>query len=1568
MEIKQRTERMSGISARRKAKQLIALTLAVIVASPAAGYGAETGEETETSTYIEALADVAGLDDAISAPAFEGGELPPAETTTGSVSGANIDQAVEADTYIGDSDISKLDILPLRIAPPVVESPVSIGGAAVESSDWYALTDSDGVVTVEGASADNWNVHVQIGETTATVTLKDATVINTEVAHAVSVNGYDLDIVLEGTNNQIGTDKNAYGYGVYSGSGGDVSISGSGDLTLKGGYGININGVPGDVSIDIEGALKMESKWQMVFTGGNLAVRAKSINLEGYYVICDEASLAATDGDVVVVGHGDEGIRYGSASGKNLTISAPQGSVSLSAGKYAVYGDEYKSANISAKYDVSITGVVKSGEVSISSETGGIIINSVYEAISNARTSVSLSAPLGDVNLRTSNMYDNIISGNGYELTVIAGEILDVQSANGISGYGTADIKAQSVRAAITGEGYAFVGGALSISSPEGDNCTEVYVSGGGGRRNVLMASNLTVRADRVTVVSDASAESAIRTTGNVTIGDAGMIVGSISVGGVNNISENILRVDKNGGDVSTSGLNLKVAPEQITYYSAGSGYALFTPAHDPAHDENLDTLLLHGAVIETNANLDTPISLGSDTLIKLEGENSIENVYADRGVGIRAIASSGEEQALIFESGSGASLDVSAWQCTNAGDMTISGGRVNMNGEVYGICSQDNLIIQNGAQVFAKGGESGAAIMLDNFNPEADRCDLTVKGGSTLEFDGELSIAGDIWIYGDSKLKIDGWDSLYPKGAINIEDGSELENNGRIMITKPDMTPEQIKAMKLTGTGVVKVVIEGDEKEGPPEWRTFTNDGTPLNTVSESLDVEDSGQEDKTVADDGYAWDSESKTLTLGNVLVEGNIILPGGSTVRTDAGAAVLGIIQSSEGSALDITFTGSALLRIDGGISGGINGDTINVQSGAQVNVNGSIFLGGSGGQGGTLNVDGAGTTMNIQSGMAYGVMCDTINIRNGASLVSRASGSDTRGVMALRGGVHITGGSTLDAGCDYGVYIIGGKLELDDTSRLITNGSVAPFCIVDKTSARDQSEVLQLPGVPSGTEIKSVTGEIATYWSLVDAAGSLRVSDENSEPVTLTGAKTGKLSFFKAVAPAPDEDKPDEDKPDEDKPDEDKPDGSNPGNSSGGGGSSSGDSSDESFTAKLKSGNIMDGPVIAVVNAEANVKGSHAVVVITDAMVKSAIEKAQYEAELQKKTANGIGAEVHVNAPGAKSITVITEREALNRLVSNYLKLFNITGLPVHFSFDQDSLKQQQNKGTGDIKLVIEPYNDKNFSSAYEISLSTLKKGKLVSINSVDKGTVTVSIPYTPAQNESAGGLYGAYVDENGNINRIQGSAYDKASGCVIFATAHFSKYGVGYSAPSERFTDISSHWAKESIEYVADRGLVSGSSETTFSPGSAATRGTLVMALGRLAQVDTSAYTGNQFTDVSSEKEYCPYIEWAYSKGIIKGIGNGRFAPEKAITREEIAVIFANYANVIGDTLPDSRKFEAYLDDSLIGNNYRYAIKSMQQAGIMTGSENRFNPKGNTTQAELSSIIHRYIKFVTKGEI
>jgi glucan-binding YG repeat protein len=186
--------------------------------------------------------------------------------------------------------------------------------------------------------------------------------------------------------------------------------------------------------------------------------------------------------------------------------------------------------------------------------------------------------------------------------------------------------------------------------------------------------------------------------------------------------------------------------------------------------------------------------------------------------------------------------------------------------------------------------------------------------------------------------------------------------------------------------------------------------------------------------------------------------------------------------------------------------------------------------------------------------------------------------------------------------------------------------------------------------------------------------------------------------------------------------------------------------------------------------------------------------------------------------------------------------------------------------------------------------------------------------------------------------------------------------VGYTAPSARFTDIENHWGKEAIDYVVGRGLLSCFLETTFAPDVAMTRGMLVTALGRLAGVDTKTYTKNSFTDVKADSAYRPYIEWAYSKGIIQGIGGNQFAPDWVIHREEIAVIFANYAKATGYILPITREATTYADTSSIGNGYKEAVKAMQQAGIMMGgSGNKFNPKGNATRAEVSAMLHRYIK-------
>jgi hypothetical protein len=114
--------------------------------------------------------------------------------------------------------------------------------------------------------------------------------------------------------------------------------------------------------------------------------------------------------------------------------------------------------------------------------------------------------------------------------------------------------------------------------------------------------------------------------------------------------------------------------------------------------------------------------------------------------------------------------------------------------------------------------------------------------------------------------------------------------------------------------------------------------------------------------------------------------------------------------------------------------------------------------------------------------------------------------------------------------------------------------------------------------------------------------------------------------------------------------------------------------------------------------------------------------------------------------------------------------------------------------------------------------------------------------------------------------------------------------------------------------------------------------------------------------VTAGQYYAPYIEWAYGKGIVKGTGNSQFVPNRPVTREEIAVIFANYVKAAGQTLPSTHEATIYGDADRIGSIYKDGVTAMQQAGIMMGDKNKkFNPKASATRAEVAAILQRYLE-------
>ncbi|WP_026892570.1 S-layer homology domain-containing protein [Lacrimispora aerotolerans] len=425
------------------------------------------------------------------------------------------------------------------------------------------------------------------------------------------------------------------------------------------------------------------------------------------------------------------------------------------------------------------------------------------------------------------------------------------------------------------------------------------------------------------------------------------------------------------------------------------------------------------------------------------------------------------------------------------------------------------------------------------------------------------------------------------------------------------------------------------------------------------------------------------------------------------------------------------------------------------------------------------------------------------------------------------------------------------------------------------------------------------------------------------------------------------------------------------SSGGSGSSGSSNSSNGTTASSK-------PAVPVTGMSENQavvdEQGNAVASVTDKNISDAIANARAEAVKKGLSAGQITVSIHVSTSGknANTVKVNLPKAIQQQVISNQIAKVELTieQPDIVMGINNAAIAEINRQANADVQLTATRTdsaalgNDaKNaIGSRPAFDFKANYQGENSRVTNFGNGSVFVSIPYTPAENEKIGGLYAVYVDSEGKVSRVPGSAYDVNTRSLIFTTNHFSVYGISYQEPAPQLTDISTHWAKDSMEYVIGRGLLADRSGTKLSPNTPISRGMLAAALGRLADVDMTAYSATSFTDVNKESQEQPYIEWAYSKGIFPSAGSQQFAPDQAVTREEIAVIFSNYAKAVGGTLPALREAASYGDSSAIGTSSKDAVKAVQQAGIMMGGRNnQFNPKANATCGEVSSMLHRYIK-------
>ncbi len=269
------------------------------------------------------------------------------------------------------------------------------------------------------------------------------------------------------------------------------------------------------------------------------------------------------------------------------------------------------------------------------------------------------------------------------------------------------------------------------------------------------------------------------------------------------------------------------------------------------------------------------------------------------------------------------------------------------------------------------------------------------------------------------------------------------------------------------------------------------------------------------------------------------------------------------------------------------------------------------------------------------------------------------------------------------------------------------------------------------------------------------------------------------------------------------------------------------------------------------------------------------------------------------------------------------------------------------------------------TTYKVTTSAVNNGGVnASPSTAEKGD-TITITLSPDKGYTLGKL--TVTDGSGKtVSTV------KKSDTVYTFTMPASAVTVGVSyvkadeTPSKTgYSDVSANdWFASAVDYVTDKGMMNGTSATTFGPKANTTRGMVVTVLYRLENEPSTAAAS--FTDVASGAYYANAVAWANANGVVSGYGNGKFGPNDKVTREQLAAILYRYAQY--------KKYDVsvgedtnIMDFDDVRQISSYAVPAIQWAcgaGVMSGkSTYTLDPKGDATRAEVAAMLMRFCENV-----
>jgi hypothetical protein len=331
----------------------------------------------------------------------------------------------------------------------------------------------------------------------------------------------------------------------------------------------------------------------------------------------------------------------------------------------------------------------------------------------------------------------------------------------------------------------------------------------------------------------------------------------------------------------------------------------------------------------------------------------------------------------------------------------------------------------------------------------------------------------------------------------------------------------------------------------------------------------------------------------------------------------------------------------------------------------------------------------------------------------------------------------------------------------------------------------------------------------------------------------------------------------------------------------------------------------------------------------------------------------------------SVNIVLTSDALAELKSGQVRHLTVVTPFASVEFDEKSLLGLLAEAVEDLTLTISrvdksilPEDILNKVGSRPIFDFTVRaSGKPISQFT---GIVTVALPYIPADGEDTNAIVVFYINNEEGIEIVTNGYYQTATGNVIFTTDHFSIYALGYNKPS--FSDVpASVWYKNAVSFIAARGISVGTGNNNYSPEAILTRSQFIVMLMRTYNIAPDAEPINNFADAGNAY-YTNHLSAAKRLGISAGVGNNLFAPDKAITRQEMFTMLYNALKVIGK-LPENgsdKKLTDFSDNESVASWAKEALDHLVKAGMINGCDGKLTPSETANRAQMAQVIYNLI--------